>query len=189
MRSKKHKINWTNRTFLAVEKDWKLRRIKESIFLNSLNPSTEIDASKLMNPEKGMEMAECWKEFNPIVRDLLKKATSKSTPKSPKKVQKRKLPRKIGKWHTSCIMFVYRCDFSVFSFLVAKEKIIADENNLGKGEALDLLLSKLSAEQWNIEWINELLEVNPVYNFIDNHPKYEIHSNEIHSVQRNQLER
>ena len=97
MRSKKHKINWTNRTFFAVEKDWKLRRIKESIFLNSLNPSTEIDASKLMNPEKGMEMAECWKEFNPIVRDLLKKATSKGTPKSPKRIQKRKLPRKIGK--------------------------------------------------------------------------------------------
>jgi hypothetical protein len=41
--------------------------------------------------------------------------------------------------------------FSVFSFIVAKEKIIADENNLGKGEALDLLLSKLSAEQQNIE--------------------------------------
>ena len=87
MRSKKHKVNWNNRTFLAVEKDWKLRRIKESIFLNSLNPSTELDASKLMNPEKGMEMAECWKEFNPMVRDLFKKATSKSTPKSPKKVQ------------------------------------------------------------------------------------------------------
>jgi len=48
-------------------------------------------------------------------------------------------------------MFVYCCDFSVFSFIVVKEKIIADENNLGKGEALDLLLSKLSAEQQNIE--------------------------------------
>ena len=96
MRSKKHKVNWNNRTFLAFGKDWKLR-IKESIFLNRLNPSTEIDASKLMNPEKGMEMAECWKEFNPIVRDLLKKATSEGTPKSPKRIQKRKLPRKIGK--------------------------------------------------------------------------------------------
>ena len=52
MRNKTHKVNWNNRIFLAVEKDWKLRRIKESIFLNSLNPSTEIDASKLMNPEK-----------------------------------------------------------------------------------------------------------------------------------------
>ena len=64
MRSKEHKINWNRRTFLAVEKEWKRRRIKESIFLNSLNPSTEIDASKLMNPEKGMEfeMAECMLE-------------------------------------------------------------------------------------------------------------------------------
>ena len=100
MRSKKHKINWTNRTFLAVEKDWKLRRIKESIFLNSLNPSTEIDASKLMNPEKGMEMAECWKEFNPIVRDLLKKATSKSmctkTSKSDSKVEESPTERKMS---------------------------------------------------------------------------------------------
>jgi hypothetical protein len=92
MRSKKHKVNWNNRNFLAVEKDWILRRIKESIFLNCLNPSTEIDASKLMNPEKGMEMAECWKEFNPVVRDLLKKATSKGTPKSPKRIQKQKIP-------------------------------------------------------------------------------------------------
>ena len=45
-------------------------------------------------------------------------------------------------------------------------------NDLGKGEALDLLLSKLSAAQWNIEWINELLEFNAVYNLIENHPIY-----------------
>ena len=93
MRSKRHKVNWNNRTFLAVEKDWKLRRIKESIFINSLNPSTEIDASKLMNPEKGMEIAECWKEFNPIVRNMLKKDTSKYIPIPPKRTQKRKNPR------------------------------------------------------------------------------------------------
>ena len=106
-----------------------------------------------MNPEKGMEMAECWKEFNPIVRDLLKKATSKGTPKSPKRIQKRKLPQleeqENGIRHLLCLSIVVI--FSVFSFIVAKEKIIADENNLGKGEALDLLLSKLSAEQQNIE--------------------------------------
>jgi len=45
-----------------------------------------------MNPEKGMEMAECWKEFNPIVRDLLKKSTSKDTPKSPKKSKSESSP-------------------------------------------------------------------------------------------------
>ena len=106
MRSKKHKINWTNRTFLAVEKDWKLRRIKESIFLNSLNPSTEIDASKLMNPEKGMEMAECWKEFNPVVRDLLKKSTSKGTKKISEKNSKAKAPPRNRK--ITCAMY-YVC--------------------------------------------------------------------------------
>jgi len=41
-----------------------------------------------------MEMAECWKEFNPIVRDLLKKATSKGTPKSPKEFKSESSPKK-----------------------------------------------------------------------------------------------
>ena len=51
--------------------------------------------------------------------------------------------------HALCLSTVVI--FSVFAFIVAKEKIIADENNLGKGEALDLLLSKLLAAQRNIE--------------------------------------
>ena len=83
-KNKKHTINWNNRTFLEVEKNWKLRRIKESLYINSLNPSTEIDASKLMNPEKVTEIADCWKEFHPMVRAILKKATSKKAPKPPK---------------------------------------------------------------------------------------------------------
>ena len=90
-KNKKHTINWNNRTFLEVEKNWKLRRIKESLYINSLNPSNEIDASKLMNPEKGMEIADCWKEFHPMVRAILKKATSKKAPKPPKS-QNRKNP-------------------------------------------------------------------------------------------------
>ena len=40
--------------------------------------------------------------------------------------------------HVLCLSTVVI--FSVFSFIVAKEKIIANENNLGKGEARDLLL-------------------------------------------------
>ena len=73
--------------------NWKLRRIKESMLINSLNPSAEIDASKLLSPEKGLEIAECWKECNHMVRDMLKKATSKNTPKPPKRTQKQKSPR------------------------------------------------------------------------------------------------
>ena len=78
--NKKHKVNWNNRTFQipAVEKDWKLRIIKESIFINSLNPQTEKYASKLINPEKGMEIAESWIEFNPMVRDMLKRPHPKT---------------------------------------------------------------------------------------------------------------
>ena len=51
MRKTKHKINWDNRTFLEVEKDWEHRRIKEYLYINSINPSYEIDPQKLMNPE------------------------------------------------------------------------------------------------------------------------------------------
>ena len=69
-KNKKHTINWNNRTFLEVEKNWKLRRIKESLYINSLNPSNEIDGSKLMNQEKGMEIADCWKEFHPMISEL-----------------------------------------------------------------------------------------------------------------------
>ena len=132
MRSKKHKVNWNNRTFLAVEKDWKLRRIKQSIFINSLNPSTEIAASKPKNPGKGMKIAECWKEFNPMVRDMEQKTTSKNTPKPLKRTQKCKSPQGIEKWHTSFIMFANCCDFSVFSFLVAKRRLLPLKTISGK---------------------------------------------------------
>lgn len=88
--NKKHKIRWTDRAFLEIEKDWKLRKIKESIYINGVNPSTEIDATKLMNPEKGMEIAECWMEFNPVIRKILRKSTSKGSSKPIKTNQRRK---------------------------------------------------------------------------------------------------
>ena len=52
-------------------------RIEESLYTNSSDPSTEIDASKLMNPEKGTEIADCWKEFHLMIIAILKKAPSK----------------------------------------------------------------------------------------------------------------
>ena len=48
--------------------------------MKSINPSFEIDATKLMNPEKGTEIAACWKEFHPEIRSILKKATAKNMP-------------------------------------------------------------------------------------------------------------
>ena len=45
-------------------------------------------------------------------------------------------------------MYIYTHIYFIF-IPCCEEKIIADENNLGKGDALDLLLYKLSAEQRN----------------------------------------
>ena len=62
MRKSNHKVNWSNKTFLEVEKDCWQRRIKVALYINSTNPLSEIDPTKLMNPEKGTEIAACWKE-------------------------------------------------------------------------------------------------------------------------------
>ena len=58
--NKKHLIDWDGRTFLEVEKDWRRRRIKEALYIDSINPQEDIDPNKLMNPEKGtsIEMLE-----------------------------------------------------------------------------------------------------------------------------------
>jgi len=85
MRKSKHKVIWSNRTFLEIEKDWGRRRIKEALFINSINPSAEIDPTKLMNPEKGTEIAACWKEFHPEIRNIVKKAFAKNSEKGQQK--------------------------------------------------------------------------------------------------------
>jgi len=94
MRKSKHKINWSNKTFLEIEKDWGRRRIKEALYINSINPSYEIDPTKLMNPEKGTEIAACWKEFHPEIRSILKKATTKNVPRKISRKTSRKITKK-----------------------------------------------------------------------------------------------
>ena len=127
-KNKKYTINWNSRTFLEVEKNWKLRRIKESLYINSLNPSNEIDASKLMNPEKGMEIADCWKEFHLMVRAILKKATPKKSTKTSEKSKPEESQRAIKRKMTHvicyisqplCLKYLY---LHCFEFLVAKRK-------------------------------------------------------------------
>ena len=95
MRISKHKINWSNKTFLEIEKDWGhvQRRIKEALYINSINPLSEIDPTKLMNPGKGTEIAACWKEFHPEIRSTLKKATAKDMPKKISRKTSRKITR------------------------------------------------------------------------------------------------
>ena len=69
-RNKNHEIDWENRVFLDFESHWRRRKIKEALFIDCLNPSTNISPSGLMNLEKGIEISSCWKEFNPHVRKI-----------------------------------------------------------------------------------------------------------------------
>ena len=62
-KNKKQKITWKNITLLEVEKNWKLRRIKEFLYINSFSPSNKIDASKLMNPVKARKLQTAGKSF------------------------------------------------------------------------------------------------------------------------------
>ena len=68
--NKKHFIDWKNRNFLEIDKDWRRKQIsiniKEALYIDSINPqiSIEINLRKLMNPEKGTDISDCWKEFH-----------------------------------------------------------------------------------------------------------------------------
>ena len=68
-----HKVKWEKVKFLHKGGIWKGRKIKESIYINSLIPTTKIDPSKLMNLEKGFDLDPIWSEFNPIFRDVIRK--------------------------------------------------------------------------------------------------------------------
>jgi len=58
-----HSIEW-EASYLDREEDWKKRKIKEALYINSMDPK------KLMNLEKGFEINQCWNEFNPQIRTI-----------------------------------------------------------------------------------------------------------------------
>ena len=52
-RTTKHKIGWDDAVFIDREPHFMRRKIKESIYINALDPSEK--HSKIMNLEKGMQ--------------------------------------------------------------------------------------------------------------------------------------
>ena len=52
---------------------WRKRKIKESLFIGCLNPEKDITSKSIMNLEKGREISDCWKEFNPEIRKIFSK--------------------------------------------------------------------------------------------------------------------
>ena len=68
--NKKHKIAWDDAVFIDREPHFMRRKIKESIYINALDPSEK--RSKIMNLEKGIATNPCWNEFNSEVRRILR---------------------------------------------------------------------------------------------------------------------
>ena len=86
-----------------------------------------------MNPQKGTEIAACWKEFHPEIRSILKKAMQQIYPgKLLEKLRGIKPNRVTSQCEPLGFIKVCICIPCVF-----QGKIIADENHQGKGEALD----------------------------------------------------
>ena len=69
----KHQIDWENTIFLDSETHWRRRKIKEALYIDSLNPGKQI-SNNIMNLEKGFDISGCWKEFS---SDIRKKLSSK----------------------------------------------------------------------------------------------------------------
>jgi hypothetical protein len=66
---KKHSIDWENPKILSRERHWESRRIKESLYINAMDPQPKI--TKLMNLEKGKDLDTCWNIFNSEIRKKL----------------------------------------------------------------------------------------------------------------------
>jgi hypothetical protein len=64
--NKKHKIDWESINFIDSEKHWLKRKIKESLYINALNPKEEV--CNIMNLEKGLSIHNCWKYFNDEIK-------------------------------------------------------------------------------------------------------------------------
>ena len=58
-----HLIDWESTFFLDSDSYWTRRKIKEALFIDCLNPQKQI-SDAIMNLEKGLEISDCWKEFN-----------------------------------------------------------------------------------------------------------------------------
>jgi len=56
VRTTKHKIDWGSRAFLESDTHWRKRKIKESLFMDCLNPGKDITSKSIMNLEKGREI-------------------------------------------------------------------------------------------------------------------------------------
>ena len=56
---------------LLIRKVIGRRKIKESIYINAMDPSQK--PTQIMNLEKGKEVSPCWNEFNSVIKKVVMK--------------------------------------------------------------------------------------------------------------------
>ena len=59
--------------FLDNEDNWKGRKIKEAVYINTLNLSVTMNPSRVMNLERGFELDAIWSEFNSVFIGYIKR--------------------------------------------------------------------------------------------------------------------
>ena len=64
-------IHWEDRVFLDFERTVEEKEDQRSNFIDFINPGNTISPNILRNLEKGIEIASCWKEFNPQIKAFL----------------------------------------------------------------------------------------------------------------------
>ena len=62
---------------LDREKNWRGRKIKEALFINSQNPTKMINHKKILNLEKGLDLDPIWSGFNEAFREMMSKKINK----------------------------------------------------------------------------------------------------------------
>ena len=68
-----YKIEWGNCVYLDREKNWRRRKIKESIYINAINPTDSMVHQKFLNLEKGYDFDLIWSGFNQDFRGIIEK--------------------------------------------------------------------------------------------------------------------
>jgi hypothetical protein len=72
-----HEIEWDKVRILESERNWTSRKIKESLFIRSMNPAKEMN--NLMNLDKGRDIHQGWDRFLPKIKTMVQKMLSESS--------------------------------------------------------------------------------------------------------------
>ena len=66
-----HLADWEKVVYVEREKHWTVRKVKEAVLINAVNPTKKIEAGGILNLEKGYEVDPIWSDFSGDFRAML----------------------------------------------------------------------------------------------------------------------